>query len=107
MQNSEGTIDNIKVQRFPCSISIGVALKLVFAPNEVGDKHIVLDFINSDNISILPPLDFQGDVKIQDGEGKIAIAGNINGVPIEKEGLYKLKATVNKQVIELPFRVVK
>ena len=95
-----GTIDNIKVQRFPCSISIGVALKLVFAPNEVGDKHIVLDFINSDNISILPPFDFQGDVKIQDGEGKIAIAGNINGVPIEREGIYKQFAALEKDEIK-------
>lgn len=104
-----GTTDNIKVQRTPASVSIGIAVKISFAPNEYGVKNIKVTITDNDGVEVLPALNLPPTEARSKGgeEARIVLAGNLQGLNFTHEGDYKVTLYVDDAEYFLPFKVVK
>ena len=102
-----GTVDNIKVSKIPEKASVGIAAKIEFAPNEFGDKNIIIRFKDSQQNLILPELKVQAQAEKKSDTMSLVIAGNINGLDIKEEGNYFVEMMVNNDSFILPFKVVR
>lgn len=102
-----GTVDNIKVQTTPISVSIGIAIKISFPPSEYGIKNLSIRILDVDNNSIMPDMSLPStEARGQNGEeARIVIAGNLQGLSFQHEGDYHARLIVNDVFYDLPFRV--
>ena len=103
-----GTTDNIKVQKFPSSITIGLAIKVSFSPQEYGEKRVNIRILRK-NIDVIPPINLPPTVsKAKDNEeARLVIAGNLQNVVFGEEGTYIVLLSVNGTEFSLPFNVAK
>jgi hypothetical protein len=104
-----GTTDNIKVFKFPSKLTIGLAIKISFSPEEYGEKRVSLRILSPSSIDTIPPINLPPtDSRGKDGEeARVVIAGNLQDVNIEEEGLYTVLLIVNGTEFSLPFKVFK
>ena len=100
-----GTVDNLKVPKIPVKASIGIAVKIDFAPNENGDKTIIFHFKDSHQNLILPEMKVQAKAEKKGETMSLVIAGNINGLDITEEGSHVVEMMVNNEIFTLPFKV--
>lgn len=104
-----GTTDNIKVPRTPAIVSIGLAIKVSFEPNEYGEKRLSVKIIDSENNSVMTPLVLPPtEARARGGEeAKIVLAGNLQGLSVNNDGDYRVVLTINDEDYILPFKVIR
>lgn len=105
-----GTIDNIKVLKFPAVVNFGIAIKVSFPPSEYGKKEMKVGiYSEEDSNPVIDEITFPStEAQGKDGdEAKMAVAGNLTGVIFPKQGKYIVRLTVGNTQEILPFNVVK
>ena len=76
---------------------------------ETGTKNMTLDMIDSDGVSVLPPIEMQIEVEHPEGqaEGTLTLVGSINDVSFPHYGAYSIHIGIDgHELARLPLRVV-
>lgn len=104
-----GTTDNIKVFKIPSKLTIGLAIKISFPPQEYGEKRVSLRILSPSNTDTIPPMNLPPTYsRGKEGEeARLVIAGNLQDINIEEVGFYTVILTVNGSEFSLPFKVFK
>ena len=77
--------------------------------NEYGKKKVKLKFVNAQGASIIPDMELPETMASSKNneEAKLVVAGNLQGLKFEQEGMYRVQLCVNDEIHELPFSVLR
>lgn len=102
------TLDKLLVRSLPCRISFGLALKLVFTSDEMGDKKLSVAVLSPDGSKVLDP-EFVTPVNVasRESESQFTLAVNFQNVLIAKPGMHKVRFELDGVLIdERPLGIV-
>lgn len=102
-----GTIDNIKAPKYPHNAGVSLAIKVSFLPSEKGEKNVSVIFQDSEGNQLLPQMKSKTSIVSKGEEGRLAMVVNLHGLPIPKEGDYKVVLDINDEKFELPFKAIR
>jgi hypothetical protein len=96
--NVLGAFDSIFAKEFPAVHPLcAVALRLRFDRIEQGQHAVRLNFVDADGVAVLPPLDATINIgmRVEDSSVCANLVLNIQGVKLEKAGLYSIDLAVD------------
>lgn len=83
--------DYINVVSFPVKVSLGVAIKITFRPDEAGDKNILLSIINREKNQEIAKMEAQTKVPHDKDDVILNLASNVQGFSFPEPGKYDFK----------------
>lgn len=102
-----GTIDNLKAPKYPHAADVSLAIKVSFTPSENGDKTVSIRFQDFAGNLLLPEMQSKTKIESKGEEGRMVMVVDLHGLPIPKEGEYKVILEINSEIFELPFKAIK
>lgn len=102
-----GTLATLNPTELPVRVKMGVAMRLRVDAEEIGEKEMHIRFKSSDGSYL--PIDMAAKLNIVATDAPfsyIMFAAEIQGFPIDKEGIYRSEVTIdNVKMGEYPFYV--
>ena len=89
------TLDSVIVKTFPMILNLGVGIKLKLFKDEYGKHDVALTFANIDGVSIAPEMKIAPNVVSPNDFCHLVMSTNIQGIRIEKPGLYFVELSVD------------
>lgn len=101
-----GTLSNVGVSEIPARLNIGVGVKLRLDPFETVGNKLGIMFYNPDGTKIPIDVNVDLDSKLTEEISYIALAVNIQGLPINQLGLHNAKLLLEeKEVAQYSFKL--
>jgi len=89
------TLDNILSKQFPMILNLGVAIKLKLSKEEYGKHEVCLAIANNDGVNIAPEMKVTPEVVSPNKFCNLVMSTNVQGVRIEKPGMYSVIISVD------------
>ena len=94
-----GTKEGFFVHSFPEKVSFNIAMKFLITPGQVVEKKLRLQFNDPENKLMPARLECNISAPFSKEESHISLAASIQGVPLEKDGVYKVAVLLDEEVL--------
>lgn len=102
-----GTLNGIAVPQLPAQIKVSLAMRMRVGREDVGEKKMLIHFVNPEGKNL--PVELAVKLNIvptEEPESYITFAADIQGLPLEKEGHYRVNVSIDgEQIGDYPFNV--
>lgn len=103
-----GTADTISLADLPGTATFGFAIKMLIEPGDFGKRNMSIELFDPSGEKNPFEIRTELDIKSSDDISRICMAGNINSLPLGKEGAYKIRVCVENLVqCDYPISVMK
>ena len=101
-----GMFDTVKANSFPYKLNVGIALKMSFNPQSSWEENFKICIYKKGEENEV--YSFEGKMpEKQNGEGKLALVANIQGLVIPTAGIYNMVLFLGeKQKANYEFKVI-
>lgn len=102
-----GTLNGIAVPQLPAPIKVSLAMRMRVGREDVGEKKMLIRFVNPEGKNLPVELSVKLNiVPTEEPESYITFAADIQGLPLEKEGHYRVNVSIDgKEIGDYPFNV--